>query len=235
MVEDPEAVDQSGRAPLRVGHPEEEAAMSPSKEAEQNQPVRPRRPYNGTLRRERAAETRDRIVTAGSELLLRSSVRDWRDLTIRAVAERAGVNERTVYRYFGNERGLRDAVMKRHEEEAGIDLVGMRLDDIADIAARIFDQVSSYPMESHPPLDPTLAEANQRQRDALRGATEPWTSEWPESDRVLAAALFDMLWSVASYERLVVDWDVDSGSAIRGIAWVIELVKEALLSGRGPV
>jgi AcrR family transcriptional regulator len=209
--------------------------MSPSKEAEQNQSVPPRRSYNGKLRREKAAETRDRIVTAGSELLLRSSVRDWRDLTIRSVAERAGVNERTVYRYFGNERGLRDAVMKRHEEEAGIDLAGMSLDDIADIAARIFDHVSSYPAEAHPPLDPTLAEANQRQRDALLAATEPWTSEWPAGDGVLAAAIFDMLWSVASYERLVVDWNVDGESATRAITWVIDLVKEALLSGRGPV
>src|SRR5581483_2680711 len=89
----------------------------------------PRRPYDGSLRRERAAETRDRIVTAGSELLRLAPVRDWRGLTVRAVAERAGVNERTVYRHFGNERGLRDAVMKRQEEEAGIDLEGMHLDD----------------------------------------------------------------------------------------------------------
>jgi hypothetical protein len=53
-------------------------------------------------------------------------------------------------------------------------------------------------------------------------------------DRVAAAAVFDMLWSVASYERLVTDWDLDSETAIRAITWVIELVKEALLSDRGP-
>ena len=41
---------------------------------------------------------------AGSELVHRISVRDWKKLTVRAVAERAGVNERTVYRYFGSER-----------------------------------------------------------------------------------------------------------------------------------
>ena len=66
------------------------------------------------------------------------------------------MNERTVYRYFGNERGLRDAVMHRLEEKAGIELDGMRLEDVADMAARIFAHVSAYPPRPKPPLDPTL-------------------------------------------------------------------------------
>ena len=100
-----------------------------------------------------------------------SSIRDWRALTIRGVAEQAGVNERTVYRYFGNERGLRDAVMHRLEEKAGIELEGMRLEDVADIAARIFAHVSAYPVRPKPPLDPTLdATRTVRQRDALLAA-----------------------------------------------------------------
>ena len=83
-------------------------------------PARARRRYDTTLRRQQAAGTRERIVAAGSALLHRSPIRDWRSLTLRAVAERAGVNERTVYRHFANERALRDAVMHRLEEEAGI-------------------------------------------------------------------------------------------------------------------
>jgi AcrR family transcriptional regulator len=209
-------------------------AMTASKKPVLREPVQPRRPYDTTLRREKAAETRNRIVRAGSELLHRSSVRDWQGLTIRSVAERAEVNERTVYRYFGNERGLRDAVMQRQEEEAGIDLAGMQLDDIAEIAAKIFDYVSSYPVESRPPLDPTLAAANQRQQEALLGAIAARTTRWPAQDQVVAAAMFDVLWSVASYERLVVEWKIDSDQAIRGITWVIGLVEEAVRKGQGP-
>src|SRR5579872_878526 len=99
--------------------------------------TRTRRRYDNTLRRERAGQTRDRIVAAGAELLHRSSIRDWQGLTIRAVAERAGVNERTVFRHFANERALRDAVMHRLEERAGIDLTHLELDDIGDVAASI--------------------------------------------------------------------------------------------------
>ncbi len=197
-------------------------------------PGRPPRPYDGTLRRERAAETRERIIAAGSELLHRTSVRDWKKLTVRAVAERAGVNERTVYRYFGNERGLRDAVMRWNEQEAGIELVGMQLEDIARVASQVFEHVSQYPREPRPPLDPTLVDANQRQREALLAAIAATAEQWPEEDRTVAAAVFDVLWSVAAYERLVVDWQIDHKRAIEGISWVIGLVEEAVRDGRGP-
>jgi AcrR family transcriptional regulator len=83
------------------------------------------------VRRQQAVETRERIIEAACTLLRRSGIRDWRALTIRGVALQAEVNERTVYRYFGNERGLRDAVMHRLEEKAGIELEGMRLEDVA--------------------------------------------------------------------------------------------------------
>jgi AcrR family transcriptional regulator len=192
------------------------------------EPDRARRPYDSSLRRQRAAETRARIIAAGSELLRGSSVRDWQDLTIRAVAEKAGVNERTVYRHFANEQGLHDAVMHRLEEEAGIDLRGMQLEDVAEVTARIFEHVSSFPPDAGQPLDPTLMDAKRRQHEALLGAVAARAETWPETDRAVAAAIFDVLWSVASYERLVVDWEIDRADATRGITWVIGLLRQAI-------
>jgi len=197
-----------------------------------SEPARARRRYDSTRRRQQAAGTRERIVAAGSELLHGSPIRDWRALTVRAVAERAGVNERTVYRHFANERALRDAVMHRLEEEAGIDLAALRLEDIADVTARIFKHVSAYPLKPRPPLDPTLTEAHQRQRQALLDAVTEQTGRWRKVDRVVAAAMFDVLWSVASYERLVVPWQLNHEQAIRGITWVIGLVAEAIRKGQ---
>jgi AcrR family transcriptional regulator len=209
-------------------------AIPTAKHPAPDPPVRPGRPYDGTLRRERAAETRERILVAGSELLHHTSVRDWKKLTVRAVAERAGVNERTVYRYFGSERGLRDAVMQRNERDAGIDLGGMQLEDISTVAAQIFDHISQYSREPRPPLDPTLVDAKDRQREALLGAIAERTGPCSEEDRTVVAAVFDVLWSVASYERLVVDWQIDHRRAVQGIAWVIGLVEQAVRDGRGP-
>ena len=209
-------------------------AVSTSTNAVSAHHRQPGRPYDGTLRRERAAETRARILDAGSELLHRTSVRDWKKLTVRAVAERAGVNERTVYRHFGSERGLRDAVMHRNEQEAGIDLAGMQLEDIATVATQIFEHVSTYPRDRRPALDPTLIDANRRQREALLGAISARAGQWPEEDRMVVAAMFDVLWSVASYERLVVDWQIDHKRTIQGITWVVDLVEQAVRDGRGP-
>jgi AcrR family transcriptional regulator len=197
-------------------------------------PARTGRPYDGTLRRERAAETRERILDAGSELIHRTSVRDWKKLTVRAVAERAGVNERTVYRYFGSERGLRDAVMHRNEQEAGIELAGMELADIVTVATQIFDHVAQYPREPRPPLDPTLVAAKERQHESLLAAIAERAGQWSDEERTVAAAMFDVLWSVAAYERLVIDWEIDHDRAVEAVAWVIGLVEEAVRDGRGP-
>jgi len=195
---------------------------------------RPRRPYDGTRRREMAAETRRRIVTAGSELLHASDVRDWGALTVRAVAERAGVNERTVYRHFVNERGLRDAVMHQLETEAGIELAGMSLDDVTEVATRIFEHVASFPLAPRPALDPTLGEANRRQHEALLDAVAARTATWSAEERTMAAGMLDVLWSVAAYERLVRDWDLDPDRAIEAIGWVIGMVVDAVRRGRCP-
>jgi AcrR family transcriptional regulator len=193
-----------------------------------------RRPYDNTLRRERAAQTRDRIVLAGAELLREFGVRDWGALTVRAVAGRAGVNERTVFRHFANEKELRDAVMLRLEGEAGIDLTKLRLEGITDATARIFRHVAAYPRGARPDLDPTLAEASQRQHAALVNAVERHTAGWTSEDRVLAAAMFDVLWAVSSFERLVAEWHVDPEDAIRAVSWVIGLVQQAIAADRRP-
>jgi AcrR family transcriptional regulator len=192
------------------------------------------RPYDNTRREQQAQATHDRIVTAGCELLAESSVRDWGALTMRAVAERAGVNERTVYRHLANERGLRDAVMHRLEQEAGIDLDGLELEGIADVARRIFATVAAHPLERRAPLDPTLKEASRRSREALLRALSPHADGWSDEERVVAAAMCNVLWKVSVYESLVVDWELASDDAVAGITWVLGLVEEAIRDGRRP-
>jgi AcrR family transcriptional regulator len=187
------------------------------------------------LRRQRAAETRERIVAAGADLLHGVPIWNWRALTVRAVASRAGINERTVYRYFANERELRDAVMRRLEEEAGIDLNGLGLEDIRDVTARVLAYASSFPLVPRVPRDPTVAATNARQREALLTALAPATPGWEDVDRETAAAILDVLWSPMSYERLVTDWQLGPKEAIRGVTWVIDLIEDAIRRGEGPV
>ena len=204
------------------------------KEPALTDPDRTPRRYDNTLRRQQAAETRERIITAGSQILHRSPVRDWGELTVRGVAELAGVNERTVYRHFESEQRLRDALMHRLEQEAGIDLDGMELEDIAEVAASVSTHVASFPSADARPLDPTLSDAQQRQRDALLRAVAARTGGWSEADQHTAAAVFDVLWSVGALERLAGSWGLDHDQAVRGITWAIGLVERAVRDGDRP-
>jgi hypothetical protein len=94
--------------------------------------------------------------------------------------------------------------------------------------------VSSFPIEPRTPRDATIAAANRRQRAALLAAVTGAATGWSPDDRAAAASVLDVLWSVVSYERLVVDWGLEPKDAIRAITWVMGLVEDAIREGRRP-
>jgi AcrR family transcriptional regulator len=186
------------------------------------------------LRRKKAAATRERILVAGSDLVHRFSSWDWRELTVRAVAKRARVNERTVYRHFSSERELHDGVMRRLQEEAGIALDGLTLDEFGAVVAQLFAYLSSFATAPRTPNDPTFVALDERRRQALLAAVERSTNGWSATDREMAAALLDVLWSVPVYERLVTVWGLGTRQAARGVTGLIRLLVGAIRSGRRP-
>lgn len=194
----------------------------------------PRRAYDSPVRRQRAAETRQRIVSAGAELAHASSNWSMRDLTVRAVAERAGVNERTVYRHFATERDLRDAILGHLQAEAGISVDGLELKDFGALAARLVGYLSTFATTPRVISDPTLLAVDQRRREALLQAIEPTTGDWSDRERAIAAAALDVFWSVSSYERMTTVWGLDEAEVARAVTWVIGLVEQAITSGDSP-
>jgi AcrR family transcriptional regulator len=192
------------------------------------------RPYHSPIRQERAAQTRERIVSAGAELAHSFKSWDWRDLTVRAVAEQAGVNERTVYRHFATERELRDAILGRLQEEAGVSVDGLELDDFAQVTARVIAYLSTFAVEPRVASDPTFVEVDQRRRAALVRALESRTPGWSELDQRHVAALLDVFWSVPTYERMRGAWELSEEEVTEAISWVISLIEDAIADGRHP-
>jgi AcrR family transcriptional regulator len=189
----------------------------------------PRR-YDSPVRRHRAAQTRARIVSAGSELVHGFASWDWRELTFRAVAERAGVGERTVYRHFPTERHLHDAVMQRLEEEAGITYEDVGLANLTDVTARVFATRRSFAAREsvREPDAPTFVAVDERRRDALLRAVAASAPHWSDTERETVAALLDVLWNLPSYERLVGVWNLADEDATRAITWVMSKVVQAI-------
>ena len=189
-----------------------------------------RRTYDNRARQEKAAQTRERIVAAGSELVHDFDSWNWRDLTFKAVAERAGVGERTVYRHFPTERHLHDAVMQRLESEAGISYEDVDLTNIGDVTGRVFASLQRFSVRKsvEAPQDPTFVGVDVRRREALTRAVTAAAPGWSAAEQHLTAGLLDVLWNVPSYERLVGEWDIDGADATRAIGWLMAKVVAAI-------
>jgi AcrR family transcriptional regulator len=196
----------------------------------------PKRRYDTPIRDERAARTRDRILAAGAELVHGFATWDWKELTFRAVADRAGVGERTVYRHFPTERHLHDAVLQRLNEEAGIDYGDLRLADFAETAERVFGTLASYaaPLTGDLPLDESLVATDATRRQSVQDAVDAALPDWPQGHRLTAAALLDVLWHLPSYERLVRDWQLDRDDAAAALRWLIDLAVQSFRDGTRP-
>jgi AcrR family transcriptional regulator len=189
-----------------------------------------RRRYDSPLRRRRAAETRERIVSAGATLVRSFTTWDWKELTFRAVAQSAGVSESSVYRHFANERELRDAVMQRLGEQAGVTYEGVTLDEVADVTGRVFAAMSGFAVSSWTQQvdDPTFTTIDQVRGQALRDAVGAAAPHWSPRQRDAAAGILDVLWSPVSFERLVVQWRMDPEQATAVIRWAIGLVVDSV-------
>lgn len=195
-----------------------------------------RRRYDSPLRRQQAAATRSRIVAAGSELVHEFDSWAWDALTFRAVAERAGVGERTVYRHFPTERHLHHAVMTRLEEEAGVTYEDLELATLPDITARVFASRRSF--AARPSVatgeDRLFVEVDQRRRDALLRIVTHATPTWSDPERRTIAALLDLAWSMPGYERLVGVWELGGDDATRAITWLMSLLTDAIDHDEAP-
>jgi AcrR family transcriptional regulator len=193
-----------------------------------------RRRYDSPVRRQQVADTRERIVAAGSDLVHGFESWDWRALTVRSVAERAGVSERTVYRHFHDERALHEAVMGRLQEEVEVSLDEISLDGFGALAGRVYDYLASFSVHPRPLRDPTFAAIDDARRDALVGAVESATVGWDPAERAIVAAVLDVVWNIPTYERLRTAWDLDPEQAARAATWFVGLVERAVRAGDRP-
>jgi AcrR family transcriptional regulator len=182
------------------------------------------------------ARTRERILEAACDLVHEYQTWDWRALTYRAVADRAGVGERTVYRHFATEQALHEAVMRRLGESVGVSYEGMDLADVSKLGAKVFESMSDFAAPAWTEPEGTVfAVEDERRKQALLAAVEAATAGWSEEERVRAAAALDAMWSIPSYLRLVSGWNLDADRATEVMDWVIGVVVAAIERGDRPI
>jgi AcrR family transcriptional regulator len=172
-------------------------------------------------------------VTAGAALVRELPTWDWGGLTFRAVATRAEVSERTVYRHFPTERQLHDAVMARLEDEAGITYENVELATIAEVNARMLTAMHRFAAEdtNSPPVGAAVFGADERRRAAVERAVAAEAADLTDVQRRIAAGLLDAAWHPTTFERLVRAWQLDDETAGAAVEWLIATLVSAIRNG----
>ncbi len=187
-----------------------------------------RRSYNSPLRRQQTEQTRQKIVEAGAELVRSFSSWDWTNLTCKAVSEKAGISERTVYRHFSTERHLRDAIMQELMKQTGVNLDNIELGEFAAITTGVVKSFATFAVPNLVVEDPTLLSIAEARREALLQAVQRGAPNWSHSHQTMAAALLDQFWNPMPYERMTNDWGMDLQQSITALTWVINLINDAI-------
>ncbi len=176
-------------------------------------PVKPRRSYNTTLRREHALITHRRILDAARRLFV---ARGYPYVTMRDVAGEAGVAVQTVHAVFGTKLGLAQGIVESAFEDVDPNVLGLirqadlaqdltvTLRTVATMARRVQERFADILVFMQQAGDPQLLGVAER-FDAVRvESVAPVVSALARAG-VLRAGLSpqetaDLIWALTSPE-----------------------------------
>jgi AcrR family transcriptional regulator len=92
--------------------------------------------YRSPLREQQKADTHKRILDAVRRVIETTGALE--KVSIAAVARKAGVQERTVYRHFGTREGMIDAFFAHHSAELGVPRFARTEEEMLSLGARLF-------------------------------------------------------------------------------------------------
>ena len=211
-----------------------QSSEADSAEKKTSKPTAKKRRYNSVVRQQQTNKTRELIINGGVELVQEFTEWDWKNLTFRAVGERAGVSERTVYRYFPTEQALKDAIIQKLVEESGVDLESLTLSEFNTTVKGLFHYMQSFAAKSKPVADPSFSSLDKIRREALLRSVAEATPGWTDKQQEIVTATLDILWQPETYERLLNGWNFDSEQSMATLSWLIDLIEHAIENGQRP-
>lgn len=199
-----------------------------------------------SLRDEQKQIARDRIMEAlAAEIVERGVL----ELSVPAVADRAGVSARTVYNYFESKDGLLAALgpwADEYMDRLGGVMVPPDADRLAEavrVNFRVFSEMGDVAaaiarvraaVDPESPLLARARERSERRTDAILGAIVAQRPDLdPDRARAVAAAV-RVLASFSTWHRLTMELGVGAESAGEAVAWIVELALNGLREGRSP-
>ncbi len=199
-----------------------------------------------SLRDEQKRIARDRIIEALAAEVAENGLLD---LSMAAVAERAGVSQRTIYNYFETKEALVGSLTDWTEEWAerrGSPLVVHDLDGIPDAVVTTFQlfedmgdiatalaRIRSDTLHDTP-ADERLGSGHARRTEAIRDALAAISPGLDGGDLQALTAIFRTVSSFDMWNSLTKEYGLTSADAGRVAAWAFQAMLDAVRSGDGP-
>lgn len=184
-----------------------------------------RRPYRSALRERQHGETRETILRALGEQILRSRPGEF---SLPEVAERAGVSVRTVYRHFGS----RDALIEALQEYAVLRASPAPPTTLEELIA--LPPVLFAVFDAHAPwveamlragAGAAIRSAGKPARAALFNAlTRPAVAGLPKAEAAATQALVKHLVSAETWLAMRQDFKVDGPTAGRAVSRALRAI-----------
>jgi AcrR family transcriptional regulator len=188
-----------------------------------------KRSYDSPLRRAQAAGTRDRILEAVSELVAAGAIGE---LTVPAVAARAGVTVRTVYRHFPTRTDMVDAMQKWALQRMGALTWPKDVNELLAFPVPLFEAFD----RNRPLVEAQLGaagiavrrEGKERRVELLRGTLAEVLARCPADMQRGALGVIKHLLSASAWQALRDDVGLDGTQAGRAVTWAIGVLVEDL-------
>ena len=196
------------------------------------------RAYSSALRDRQAAQTRELILDAVTELL---GDRRVDEVTTRDIAATADVSERTVYRHFPDREALLEGLSRRVQDLGDVEPAAafQSIDDFAPAAIRLMaaldEHYAAARAEAVFNADPRRfsadTQANTRQ---FRELVSQGLPDLDDREQLRVAAVVRCLVSSQAWLRMREEFGIPGTESGPVVAWVINTVFRELRAGNHP-
>lgn len=171
--------------------------------------------------------TRERLLGAAM-----ACVEEGEEPTMRGVAQRAGVGERTVYRYFESRDALAEALRPRFAERAGVPLCAEAA-GLEDYAAELFgvferNRALIAAMVGAAWMAPHFRRSRRGNLDAMRALLDAAYPGAPEADRAAAASALRAALSGSAWVYLRESCGVPQAEVVAHARWLVRALTAKL-------
>jgi AcrR family transcriptional regulator len=195
-----------------------------------------RRRYDSPLRERQAQQTRETILDALTLLLQdRSPV----EITIKELAEAAGVSERTVYRHFPDRAALVQGLTARLAVIAGRVAGPDPGDDLRSIVVALMHDLEAHRVEAR--AEAVLNADPRRYSEATRAHTQLFADlvgtalpDLDDEQHRAVSAIVRVLVSAQTWLRLREEFGLDGDASGPIVAWAIDALVHEVERGNLP-